>query len=142
MNTIQALTEYFTEECSKVDLQTRYDEMLDDCYSLSSVGGPFACMSASSVLKEVDPTAYRCGMNDYEDSDGLVEIEGDYYERYDVDKAVEAFIDGLESDTLDLEDEIREEQAHEEPDTDLISELETQISAKQAEIAAAKAHSF
>lgn len=42
-----------------------YNEMLDECYDLSKVGGPFEHMSASYVLKECDETAYRCGLNDY-----------------------------------------------------------------------------
>jgi hypothetical protein len=43
-----------------------YDEMLDDCEGPVTVCG--MTYSASHVLREVDPTAYRCGFNDYVDS--------------------------------------------------------------------------
>lgn len=103
---IAALIRHVTEECERVDLEARYDEMLDECYSFKDVGGIFSNMSPSRVLKEVDPTAYRCGMNDWEDSEGLVEIGGDYYEQDKVDTARDGFVDNLESELSDLETEL------------------------------------
>ncbi len=58
-----------------------YDEMLDDCEGPVTLCG--MTYSASQVLREVDPTAYRCGFNDYVDSltqddifvEGLTESE-------------------------------------------------------------------
>ena len=60
-----------------------YDEMLDDCEGPVELCG--MTYSASHVLREVDPTAYRCGFNDYVDSltdddifvEGLTESEND-----------------------------------------------------------------
>ena len=43
-----------------------YDEMLDDCEGPVELCG--MTYSASQVLREVDPVAYRCGFNDYVDS--------------------------------------------------------------------------
>ena len=43
-----------------------YDEMLDDCEGPVTLCG--MTYSASQVLREVDPVAYRCGFNDYVDS--------------------------------------------------------------------------
>ena len=60
-----------------------YEEMLDDCEGLVELCG--MTYSASYVLREVDPVAYRCGFNDYVDSltdddifvEGLTESEDD-----------------------------------------------------------------
>jgi hypothetical protein len=53
-----------------------YDEMLDDCEGPVNLCG--MTYSASHVLREVDPTAYRCGFNDYVDSllDDNIFVEG------------------------------------------------------------------
>jgi len=40
-----------------------YDEMLDDCH------GEFMGYVASQILKHTDPTAYRCGLADYNDEE-------------------------------------------------------------------------
>tara|TARA_R110000751_G_scaffold245206_1_gene345226 strand:- start:14 stop:241 length:228 start_codon:yes stop_codon:yes gene_type:complete len=53
-----------------------YDEMIDDCSEEVKIGN--MTYSPSRVLKEVDPIAYRCGLNDYLDSlaqDGLFCLE-------------------------------------------------------------------
>lgn len=43
-----------------------FDEMLDECYGTVKIG-PYE-YETSRALKEVDPTAYRCGCADYIDS--------------------------------------------------------------------------
>jgi hypothetical protein len=60
-----------------------YDEMLDDCYPMVKIGN--LGYSPSRVLKEVDPIAYRCGLNDYLDSlaqDGLFCFDCEKFECY------------------------------------------------------------
>ena len=60
-----------------------YEEMLDDCEGPVELCG--MTYSASYVLREIDPVAYRCGFNDYVDSltdddifvEGLTEDEND-----------------------------------------------------------------
>ena len=60
-----------------------YGEMLDDCEGPVELCG--MTYSASYVLREIDPVAYRCGFNDYVDSltdddifvEGLTEDEND-----------------------------------------------------------------
>lgn len=94
------IEERAAEELRAVDLEAVYCDMLDECYSFEKVGGIFASMSPSRVLREVDPVAYRCGMCDYEDYLSLVEIGGEYYEPDDVD-ALRAKIE----DELDAEDD-------------------------------------
>ena len=56
----------------------RYDEMLDECYGPVKMGT--FIFDASSVLRELDPTAYRCGFNDWldgEDEDTRTAAESD-----------------------------------------------------------------
>lgn len=88
-------------ELSTVDVESRFDEMLDELYSFESVGGPFAHMQPSRVLRECDSTAHRCGVNDYADSlskDGEIEyICEDWYnakEVQDIRDEVEAELTG------------------------------------------------
>ena len=58
---VEVDTEDYTEE---------YDEMLDEEGEVSIAGYSF---NPSSALKELDPTAYRCGLLDYVDSLNLIE---------------------------------------------------------------------
>ena len=76
------------------DYADQYDEMLDE------VHGDFLGMNASYILKETDPTAYRCGLNDFVNS--LDVEDSDEY------KALQEEIDQLQSDIEDLENEIED----------------------------------
>ena len=80
-------------ELTAIDMDARYDETLDECYSMESVGGPFAHMLASSVLETCDPVAYRCGFSDYTDSErqecphnGMEFINEEFYDKEEVDE--------------------------------------------------------
>lgn len=63
------------------ELQAQYDEMLDEIYPEVQIAG--LNYSTSHALREVDPTAYRCGFADWLDSElrdgGLFEQAGEYY---------------------------------------------------------------
>ena len=140
--TLQKLLSHVTSECKTIDREARFDEMLDQCYSFESVGGPFAHMSPSSVLKECDPTAYRCGVNDWADGERWAEIEGEYYDSDDVETAREAFVEEMESEVSDLEDDIEQKgidvkdlEAQLEDGEGKASELEAEIEALQTELA-------
>jgi len=91
-------------ELDPIDIEELYDRMLDECYD------PFmGSYNASMVLKEVDPTAYRCGMNDYADSISrdacYEEIEE---ELYDADE-VQSIRDEIQAE-IDEEDEDEDEE--------------------------------
>lgn len=64
------------------ELEQRYCEFLDDAFGVIKICG-FE-YDASNVLKHVDPTAFRCGLADWIDSEitegRLVEREGEYFE--------------------------------------------------------------
>jgi len=95
-------------ELTPVDTDALYRDMLDDCYSFECVGGIFAPMQPSRVLEHVDPVAFRCGMNDFEDSlrDDYEEINENFYDRGEV-QDIRDEVEGEASDQQ--EDEEREE---------------------------------
>lgn len=111
MNVIEEFESRVRSECDEVDREAAFDEMLDECYSFESVGGIFASMSPSRVLKEIDPVAYRCGVSDYEDSLELVEVGDRHYRSDDVQKLREEIIDELQDEADKLEDEEDEDRA-------------------------------
>ena len=80
------------------DYIDQYDQMLDECY------GDFLGMNASYILKEMDPTAYRCGLLDY--LDGLDQDE----EKMDNDDYAELIeeLEEIESKIEELEDKLTE----------------------------------
>jgi hypothetical protein len=112
MNKDERIEELFTEmvksELKEADTSEMFDNMLDEVYSFDKIGGPFAYMYPSRVLKEVDPTAYRCGESDWVDGElgeTLEEVDGDYYHKDEVDrireeaeKIVEALIEEEEEE--------------------------------------------
>jgi predicted nuclease with TOPRIM domain len=83
-----------------------YDEMLDDCYGEVQIAG--LTFSTSYALKELDPTAYDCGKNDYADS---LDPSGDpeYQE-------LQERLGDLRDEIAELEAEIEEEITQYEPE--------------------------
>ncbi len=105
---VQPMLDRIVEECTAIDCEEVFDQMLDEIYDFKAVGGPFAYMLPSRVLREIDPTAYRCGIADYMDSLETYEVEGETYYTSDVTKAQEEYIDGLESELSELEEALSE----------------------------------
>lgn len=136
---VTRLMDHIACECKEVDTESAYDEMLDSIYDLSSVGGPFACMCASRVLREVDPTAYHCGFSDWLDGEDHTEIDGVYYRNDDIDDARESFVDELRETETGLEMDV-EAELDAEVGTDGTSE--EQLAEIRAEISLAESHSF
>lgn len=60
--TVEETAQYIIDNLDGDD----YDEMLDEVYGEVDICG--YSYSASYALRNLDPTAYRCGMNDYYDS--------------------------------------------------------------------------
>lgn len=58
-------------ELSERDLEIKFGEFLNDVYGACNIGG--YSYDTDRALKEVDPVAYRCGFNDWLDS----EIKGE-----------------------------------------------------------------
>ena len=142
---VTAMLAHIEQECEKVDTYANYNEMLDECYSFESVGGIFSHMQPSRVLKECDETAYRCGYNDWLDSerDVLIEVNNDHYRAEDVDEAREKFVYELNLELSELEAELTDLEADESPDdANEIEKLQDEIKRKQSAIKACEDHAF
>ena len=61
------------------DALTAYDDMLDECHPDQIMD-----IQASRILREIDPTAYRCGFHDWLDADGIDTDELDGWDRVDL----------------------------------------------------------
>ena len=79
------------------DYEDQFDDMLDESGTVEAGGYSFY---PSRILEELDPVAYRCGLNDFVDS--LDVEDSDEY------KALQEEIDQLQSDIEDLESEIED----------------------------------
>ena len=88
-------------ECDPDDLADQFDECLDEAGSIEVAGCTFY---PSQVLKECDPIAYRCGLNDFADFEFRKEDSEEY-------QSLQEEIDQLESDIEDLESEIEDLQS-------------------------------
>lgn len=86
--------------------EDEYDSYLDECYGDIDVCG--SIYSASYALKELDPTAYRCGKSDYDSEKDLDDVP-EY-------ATLTEELEELESEETDLEEEIEalEEEESEE----------------------------
>lgn len=127
------LTDKIESELAPVDGEELFDQCLDE-------GDPVRIGSLeytpSHVLKQIDPTAYRCGVNDYVDSLGLKEINGNNYDPDKVDKICEELVEELESAISDLDSSLdeRSEKIKELEDVDASEFTKDQIKETQAEI--------
>lgn len=81
------------------DFIDQYEECLDEC------NGEFMGMDASYILKECDPIAYRCGLNDYVDSLDISNSE-EYKELDQECDDIQDCIDEKEDEIEDLQQEI------------------------------------
>jgi hypothetical protein len=84
----------------EADLTQKYDDMLDEAYGMIEVGA--LSWDTHRVLREMDPTAYRCGEVDYIDAlewDKLIDINGNikYMEKVDIDN-IRDILEGIESE--------------------------------------------
>lgn len=80
------LLEPIRVEIDPEDYTDQYEEMLDEIYGDVDIAG--YTYGTSYALKELDLTAYRCGLLDYVDSLGLEEgyecpLCGEVYEDFD-----------------------------------------------------------
>jgi hypothetical protein len=92
------------------DTDDAYEEMLDEIYgdrngTINICGMQY---SPGRALKEIDPVAFRIGKSEYFDSrvsDGdLIELDGEYYETFQLDIVLDELIDELESEREEEEE--------------------------------------
>lgn len=153
---IELITAAVNENGQPVDTETMYRDMLNECYSFASVGGPFAHMQPATVLESEDPTAYRCGKVDYLDSCELYEFGSESYNkdnleeiREEVKDALDSEIKDMERDLEELEEELADELGSEDPkegDEARLQEgidfLKDSLIEKQAILEAVNAYTF
>lgn len=134
---VDRMVAHIESECESIDLEERFDQLLDECYDFSSVGGPFAHMQPSQVLRGYDPIAYRCGVAESTDDDSIVEVGGEYYDKSEARDSAEEFIDTLRNELQSLEEEreslelLIEDREAEEEDTD---DVQTDLDAINSQI--------
>jgi len=88
-------------ELDSDDYIDSYEYMLDECY------GEFMGMYASHILKNCDPIAYRCGLNDY--VYGIDKSESPDYKEIETDmEEIEGAIQDIEDRIEEIEEEIEE----------------------------------
>jgi len=79
------------QELSPIDEEQEYDAWLDDVFGEVNIAGN--SYDTSTALKELDPTAYRCGKADWLDSENsdnrIVEVKGDWYLADEVETLLE-----------------------------------------------------
>jgi hypothetical protein len=114
------------DELDEIDIDSQYDDFLDEIYPDCTIAG--MDFFTSRVLKELDPTAYRCGKNDWISSENFVEINGDYYNFDECERVKDNFVFEIESEIEALEEEVSEEEDEDEPDTAKIAEIKLKIS--------------
>lgn len=84
-------------ECNTVDVEERFASSIDEMYEHESFFQNMH-LTPSRVLKECDPIAYDQGVNDYAGCDeDLIEIDGEYYTRDDVQSVKEEILSEIEN---------------------------------------------
>lgn len=73
------------ENCTAIDREQAFRDMLDDAYGEIDVCGHQ--YAASDLLERVDPIAFRCGVSDYFGNGDYVEVEGETYHKDAADEA-------------------------------------------------------
>ena len=92
-------------DASEYVTENQYDDMLDECHDMVTIG--HLSYYPSTVLKEVDPIAYRCGYNDYADSvDMDLDSIEDYRDLVQQKETLESEIDDIQNEIDDLNDEL------------------------------------
>jgi hypothetical protein len=122
------LAELVKEELTPIDREQRFRDVLDECYSFKDVGGPFAHMSPSAVLEEMDPIAFRCGVNDYLDDENVDEYEGDgeSYEHDELQALRDQAEEEIDAEIADEEAEAEEAEAEKDEPGDVDHEARDQ----------------
>lgn len=138
---ITALLAHVTDECKAINVEERFDAMLDDSGTVNVAG---LDLWPSRVWRECDPTAHRCGVADFSDSEPITEVDGSYYEDDELDAAKQAFVEEKEAELATASNELDELESEAAADADAaaIDEARKVVDRLQAELAELEAHSF
>ena len=76
------------EHCKPVDAEELYEDLLNETCDVVRIGS--LEYSPGTVLKEMDPIAFRCGVADFLAGDErYIECDGDYYQVDDIEAMAE-----------------------------------------------------
>lgn len=93
----QMFLDHIKSECRPVHVEERFASSIDEMYEHESFFQNLN-LTPSRVLKECDPVAYDQGVNDYAGCDeNLIEIDGEYYTRDDVQSVKEEILSEIEN---------------------------------------------
>lgn len=133
------LLKQISDNLTSLDMEELYANMLDEVYPDCEIAG--MSFTTSRALKELDPTAFRCGEADYISELSLVEIGGDYYEQDAVEAERDSLVTDLEmevdefkGDIDQINDDILDETYTQEEGESEIREIQSKIDALTAEI--------
>ena len=85
------------------DFADQFDDLLDESGTVEAGGYSFY---PSRILKELDPIAYSCSLNDYADSVFDASETDDYKALQDEIDQLQSLIEDLENEIEDLENQI------------------------------------
>ena len=96
-NNHQEIIDFIISECLPENIESLFDEMLDDSGAVEIAELTFY---PSKILSECDPIAYRCGLSEYQDQlsrdEGYIEIYEELYTLDSVNTAIDQW--NFESD--------------------------------------------
>ena len=76
------------EHCSPVDAEEQFEELLSETCETVKIGS--LEYDPGYVLRNIDPVAFRCGVSDMlVDDEQFIEVDGQYYQVYDVENMIE-----------------------------------------------------
>jgi hypothetical protein len=127
---IQDLEDRIASELPAVDLEQRHRNMLDECYGEISIG--YLTFSASRIVEEMDPIAFRCAVSDSTDSENVVEIRGDYYDADDAERVKQEMIDELTAEIDALASDVSVGAPDDERASDKLGDLKNDLSELEA----------
>jgi hypothetical protein len=136
---IDRLLDHVTSECNSIDMEQRFRDLLDECYSFDSVGGPFVHLLPSRVLEEMSPTDFRCGVADM-DTSGMVEIREEHYDHSEVEESRDEFVSDLRNELKEAEAELAAEENDDDPRN--VFALRAEVERLEAEISEVESHTF
>ena len=80
------------EHCSEIDADEQYEDFLNDTCETIKIGT--LEYDPGYVLKNIDEVSFKCGASDMlSDDDLYVEIDGQYYNVYDIENMIDELTD-------------------------------------------------
>ena len=80
------------EHCTPIDAEELFEELLNETCEMVKIGT--LEYEPGCVLRNIDPVAFSCGVSDMlSDDEQYIEVDGQYYNVYDVENMIEELSD-------------------------------------------------